>query len=135
MKNLESQNSLKNRKLCPEYSHHSRFTHAPELIPFKVAGSTSAGAAIIRLDRPSGANVLDETDNYRTISNDYDTEQHRRVERRGFMRILRLKSGLPTTNTNFRSLYQNLITDREITSQQTIPKMIILNHSNRQRLY
>ena len=88
MKNFESQNSLKNRKLCPEYSHHSRFTHAPELIPFKVAGSTSAGAAIIRLDRPSGANVLDETDNYRTISNDYDTEQHQRVERIGFRRII-----------------------------------------------
>ena len=85
--------SLKNRKLCPEYSHHSRFTHAPELIPFKVAGSTSAGAAIIRLDRPSGANVLDETDNYRTISNDYDTEQHQRVERIGFRRILFPKTG------------------------------------------
>jgi len=79
--NLDNRRPLENRKLCPEYSHHSRFTHAPELIPFKVAGSTSAGAAIIRLDRPSGANVLDETDNYRTISNDYDTEQHRKVER------------------------------------------------------
>lgn len=80
--NLDNRRPLENRKICQEYSHQihgSRFTHAPELIPFSVAASTSAGAAIIRLD--SSKNLLNNKSNYRTISNDYDTEQHRRVER------------------------------------------------------
>jgi len=116
--NLDNRRPLENRKLCPEYSHQSRFTHAPELIPFAVAGSTSAGAAIIRLDL-SEDNLLNHKDNYRTISNDYDIEQHRKVER-----PCNYKKTNNTQNDNIKPLQptKNILNPLSYPARRLLPK-------------
>ena len=68
-------------KPCPEFARTSAFTHAANLIPSRVAGSTAVGAAMIRAPKDR-ALTLDDFQGrgiYKTISNDYDEEIHRRI--------------------------------------------------------
>lgn len=81
--NLDNGRPLENRKQCPEFSHRERFRHAPHLIPHRVAGSTAVGAAMIRApkERPLSHQDFHGPSTYQTISNDYDSDTHTRVDR------------------------------------------------------
>jgi len=81
--NLDNGKPLLNTKPCPEFARTSAFTHAANLIPSRVAGSTAVGAAMIRAPKDR-ALTLDDFQGrgiYKTISNDYDEEIHRSVDR------------------------------------------------------
>ena len=71
---------LENRRSRPGFSDPGYHTHANELIPSRVAGSSAAGAAMIRAPKDRLLNTEDfkGPDTYTTISNDYNYEIHRR---------------------------------------------------------
>merc|ERR1711892_23311 len=81
--NLDNGQPLENRRNRPDYSQPTFHTHATELIPSRVAGSSAAGAAMIRApkDRLLTNEDFQGADTYQTISNDYNIEIHQRVDR------------------------------------------------------
>jgi len=81
--NLDNGQPLENRRSRPGFSSPSFHTHANELIPSRVAGSSAAGAAMIRAPKDRMLTNEDFTgaDTYQTISNDYNDEVHARVDR------------------------------------------------------
>ena len=74
---------LENRRSRPNFCQPTFHTHATELIPSRVAGSSAAGAAMIRApkDRLLTNEDFTGTDTYQTISNDYNNEIHLRYQK------------------------------------------------------
>merc|ERR1711892_1350624 len=69
--NLDNGQPLENRRNRPDYSQPTFHTHATELIPSRVAGSSAAGAAMIRApkDRPMNyRKPFTQTDNIKPTS-------------------------------------------------------------------